>query len=119
MNMPIGMIILLMVAALVYFGVAQRFLDRMRLTDRQALLFIAAIIVGSFFDVTIMRTPVQVTVTLGGAVIPALLAIWLIVKADQTEEKVWAVISAVLVTVAVWLGSRYLPYEPEKYVYLS
>ena len=53
MNMPIGMIILLMVAALVYFGVTQRLLDRMRLTDRQALLFIAAIIVGSFFDVTI------------------------------------------------------------------
>jgi len=113
MNMPIGMMMLLVVGVLVYFGIAHRILDRMRLTDKQALLFIAAIIVGTFIDIPIMSTPVELSVNVGGALLPALLAVWLIVKADETSEKVRAVFATILVAVAVSLGSRYLPYEPE------
>jgi uncharacterized membrane protein len=113
MNMPIGMIMLLVVGVLVYFGVAHRILDRMRLTDKQALLFIGAVIVGSFIDIPIMSTPVGVSINVGGALLPALLAIWLIFKADETAERVRAILAAILVAVAVSLGSRYLPYEPE------
>ena len=39
--MPVGPVLLLVVAALIYFGVGQRLLDRMRLTDTQALIAIA------------------------------------------------------------------------------
>ena len=85
----------------------------MRLTDKQALLLIAAIIVGSFIDIPLMRTPVQVTVNVGGALLPALLAIWLIFKADETAERVRGIMAALLVAAAVSLGSRFLPYEPE------
>jgi uncharacterized membrane protein len=113
MNMPIGMIILLVVGVLVYFGVAHRILDRMRLTDKQALLFIAAVIVGSFIDIPIMRAPVEVTMNVGGALLPILLSIWLIFKADETAERVRAILAAILVAAVVSLGSRYLPYEPE------
>ncbi len=113
MSMPIGMITLLVVGVLVYFGLAQRILDRMRMTDKQALLFIGGIIVGSFIDIPIMRSPVQVSINVGGALLPAILAIWLIVKADETEEKVRAILASLLVAAAVSLGSRYLPYEPE------
>lgn len=113
MSMPIGMIVLLVVGVLVYFGLAQRILDRMRLTDKQALLFIAGIIVGSFIDIPIMRTPVELTVNVGGAVLPAALAIWLIAKADEPGERVRAILASVLVAVTVYLGSLYLPYEPE------
>lgn len=113
MNMPIGMIILLVVGVLVYFGIAHRILDRMRLTDKQALLFIAAVIVGSFIDIPIMRAPVEVTMNVGGALLPILLSIWLIFKADETAERVRAILAAILVAVVVSLGSRYLPYEPE------
>ena len=48
MNLPVGTITLLIIAVLVYFGVAQRLLDRMRLTDRTALLFIGGMLVGTF-----------------------------------------------------------------------
>lgn len=113
MNMPVGMIALLVIGVLVYFGIAQRILDRMRLTDKQALLFIAAIVVGSFIDIPIMRTPVDVSINVGGAILPALLAIWLVAKADETAERIRAVAATLLVAGAVSLGSRYLPYEPE------
>jgi len=113
MNMPIGMMMLLVVGVLVYFGIAHRILDRMRLTDKQALLFIAAIIVGSFIDIPLMRAPVELSINVGGALLPALLAVWLIIKADETAEKVRAILATILVAVAVSLGSRYLPYEPE------
>ena len=46
--MPTGMIILLAVSVLVFLGLAQRVLDRLQLTDRGALLFIGAMIVGGF-----------------------------------------------------------------------
>lgn len=113
MGMPIGMIVLLIVGVLVYFGLAQRILDRMRLTDKQALMFIGAIIVGSFIDIPIMSAPMEVSINVGGAVLPLLLSIWLIWKADETGERVRAILSSVLVAAAVFLGSRYLPYEPE------
>lgn len=113
MSMPVGMIVLLVVGVLVYFGIAQRILDRMRLTDKQALLFIAAIVVGSFIDIPLMSSPVEVSVNVGGALLPVFLSLWLIVKADETAERVRAIVAAVLVAAAVWLGSRYLPYEPE------
>lgn len=113
MSMPVGMIVLLVVGVLVYFGIAQRILDRMRLTDKQALLFIAAIVVGSFVDIPLMSSPVEVSINVGGALLPVLLSLWLIAKADETAERVRAILAAVLVAAAVWLGSRYLPYEPE------
>jgi uncharacterized membrane protein len=113
MNMPIGMITLLVVGVLVYFGVAHRILDRMRLTDKQALLFIAAVIIGSFIDIPIMRTPVEMSINVGGALLPATLSIWLIIKADETAERVRAILASILVAATVSLGSRYLPYEPE------
>ncbi len=113
MNMPLGMIALLVVGVLVYFGLAQRILDRMRLTDKQALLFIGAIVVGSFIDIPLMTNPVEVSINVGGALLPILLSVWLITKADETVERIRAILAAFLVAGAVWLGSRYLPYEPE------
>jgi len=44
--MSVGMIALTVLALLILFGVAQRVLDRMHLTDRQALLLVAAIFIG-------------------------------------------------------------------------
>lgn len=113
MNMPLGMITLVVVAVLIYFGVAQRIMDRMRLTDKEALLFIAAVIAGSFINIPILRSPVDLSINVGGAILPALLCVWLIAKADETNEKIRAVAASILVAFTVYLGSRFLPYEPE------
>ena len=84
--MPTGMILLLIVAALVYFGVAHRILDRMRLTDAQALVFIGLMIAGSFIDIPIMRGEIETSINVGGALIPLALAIYLFSKSDSSAE---------------------------------
>ena len=71
---PIGMIALLVVSVLIYFGLAHRILDRLRLTDKAALAIIAAIIIGSFIDIPITTGRVDTTINLGGGVIPILLS---------------------------------------------
>ena len=52
-RLPIGMIVLIVVSALIYFGLAQRVLDRMKLSDKGALIVVAALIVGSFITIPI------------------------------------------------------------------
>lgn len=113
MNMPIGMIALLVVGVLIYFGIAQRLLDRMRLTDRQAILFILAMVAGSFVNIPILRGDMNLTLNVGGGLLPAALAIWLLAKAGTAKERVRGMLSAVLVAAAVFFGARILPYEPE------
>lgn len=113
MNLPLGMILLLIVSVLVYFGIAQRILDRMRLTDKQALFFILAVFVGSYINIPIMNQPTQLSVNVGGAILPALLCFYLIYKADSNTEKVRAVAAAALVAFTVFLGTRFLSAEPE------
>lgn len=113
MNMPIGMILLFIVGAAVYFGIAQRLLDRMRLTDKQAVWFILAMIIGTFINIPLLNGPVQATANVGGAVLPALLCIWLVAKADQAKERIRAIGSALAVMLFIYLGSRYMPHEPE------
>ncbi len=53
--MPLGLIILSVLAGLVLFGAAQRVLDRMHLTDTQALVILGVIFLGSFIDIPIAR----------------------------------------------------------------
>lgn len=111
--MPLGMITLLVVLTLIYFGTAQRILDRMRLTDRQAIVLLILIGATSFIDIPILSSPIVLTVNVGGAVIPILLCLWLIVTADKMKEKLRSVISALVVGAVVFIGSRYMPNEPE------
>lgn len=111
--MPFGMITLLVVLTLVYFGTAQRILDRMRLTDKQAIIVLVMIGIGTLFDIPILASPIVLTINIGGGVIPILLCLWLIATADTTRERFRAIISALGVGAIVFIGSRYMPSEPE------
>ncbi|MGI6574615.1 MAG: DUF1614 domain-containing protein [bacterium] len=108
--MPIGMITLLVVTVLVYFGVAERVLDRMGLTDRIALLFIAAMFFGSFLpDIKLTDT---LGINIGGGVIPIVLAIYLLARADTSGEKIRAVLATLITSVAIYGTMKILPVEP-------
>lgn len=109
--MSIGLILLAAVSALVLFGVAQRVLDKMQLTDRAALLIAAAIFLGGLMpDIRIG----PVSVNLGGAVVPLAVCVWLLVKTDTKKEFWRAVIGSVLTAVAVFALGKVMPDEPER-----
>lgn len=109
--MSIGLILLIAIAILIMFGVAQRVLDKLRLTDRQAILFTALIFIGGLIP------DIQVTnlfsFNIGGCLVPLGLCIFLLVKAGTAWE-VWRTVLATLLTAfAVFMLGRFLPNEPE------
>lgn len=112
--MTIGLILLGIAGVLVLFGVGQRVLDKLRLTDRQALLFIALIIAGGFIP-DIPVTP-QFSFNIGGALIPLALCVYLWIKADTAAEKVRSIVAAVVTGLIVFAMGRFMPDEPETIV---
>ncbi len=109
LNFPVGLISLVIVSILIYFGIAHRVLDKMRLSDKAALAVIAAIIVGSFIDVPLGS---RVTVNIGGS-IAIILAIYVWLGAGTAWEKVRSLIAAIVTGLALYLAARYLGAEPE------
>ncbi|NLB89338.1 MAG: DUF1614 domain-containing protein [Syntrophomonadaceae bacterium] len=109
-NFPLGLIALVVVSILIYFGVAHRVLDRLRMTDKAALGVIAAIIIGSFIDIPISS---RVTINLGG-IIAVGLAIYILVGAGTAYEKFRAIIAAVVTGLVLFLAGRYLGAQPEQ-----
>lgn len=108
----LGLTALGIVAALVYFGAAQRVLDRLRLTDTQALLFIALMILGSFITVPVLRGRVEVTVNAGGFLVPLALVVYLFLQAGSVQERVRAGIAALGTGLAVWLLTSFTDFGP-------
>ena len=109
--MTIGMIILIVVAILILLGVGQRVLDRMRLNDKLALLFIA-LIIGLGFVPDIRVTDVF-AFNLGGAVVPLALCIYLFVKADTAWERWRSILASIVTGAAIFAIGMFAPDEPE------
>lgn len=109
-NFPAGMIALIIVSILIYFGVAHRVLDRMRLSDKSALAVIAAIIVGSFIDIPLGT---RVTINVGGS-IAVILALYVLLGAGTGYEKIRAIVAAAITALALYLAGRFLGAEPEQ-----
>ena len=109
--MTIGMIILIIVAILILLGLGQRVLDRMRLNDKLALLFIA-LIIGLGFVPDIRVTDVF-AFNLGGAVVPLALCVYLFVKADTAWERGRSILASIITGAAVFAIGVFAPDEPE------
>ncbi len=109
--MSTGLILLIVVGVLVGFGVAQRVLDRLRLTDRQALFFVLLLLVGGLLpDIPLSE---NLSVNVGGALVPVGLAVYLLIKAGSTKEVVRALIASALTGAAIYFLGKMLPDEPE------
>lgn len=109
-NFPFGLIALVAVSILIYFGTAHRVLDRLRLSDKAALAVIAAIIVGSFVDIPFSA---RVSVNLGG-IIAVGLAVYVLLGAGTNYEKIRAVVAAAVTGLILFLAARFLGAEPEE-----
>lgn len=108
--MSIGMILLTATAILVFFGVAQRVLDKLYLSDRAALVLIALM----FFGTLIPNLTIgSVSVSIGGAVIPVGICIYLLVRAGTGKERVRAILGSLLTAGIIYALSALMPDEPE------
>lgn len=108
-NFPFGLIALVAITILIYFGVGHRVLDRLRLSDKAALAVIAAIIVGSFIDIPLSD---RILINLGGLIVVGL-ALYVLLGAGTGYEKIRALVAAAVTALALFLAGRYLGAEPE------
>ena len=93
MGFTVGRLILISLGLLIFFGVAERVLDRMHLTDKQAFFALGAIILGSFINLTIFHSDIlTVRINLGGALVPFALALYVWIKAGTAKEKIRSII---------------------------
>ncbi len=109
--MSAGMVILTVVAVLIIFGILQRVLDRIYLTDRAALLLVALMFVGTLLPRINLG---MVSISLGGAVIPLGVCIYLLIRANSSAEVWRPLIGAVVTAAAVYGLSLLLPSEAEE-----
>lgn len=109
--MTIGFILLTVTGLLILFGAGQRVLDRLRLTDMQAIVFIVLIIAGGFVpDIPVTD---RFAFNIGGALIPLALCVWVWVRADSARERARCLVASVITGIAVFLLGRYLPADPQ------
>lgn len=97
----------------VMFGAGQRILDKLRLSDRMALLIMLAILVG------IIIPPIKIgnvfSFSIGGFLIPFGLSIYMLVKAGWSMDLVRAFTGSILTACVILLLEIFLPSEtPEQ-----
>ncbi|WHE08397.1 DUF1614 domain-containing protein [Thermoanaerobacterium thermosaccharolyticum] len=109
--MPLAYIILSITGLFVLFGFAHRVLDRMKMTDTWALVIIIGMIIGTFLPAIPLGK--KMSINIGGAIIPAAVAVYLFIKAERGAERINALVSSILAGTAVFLAGRLLPSEPE------
>jgi len=105
---PIGMILLMIVAVLIYFGLAQRILDRMRLTDKAALVIVGAIFLGSFIDIPIPLANIEGSINVGGAIVPIGVAIYVLSRAGTRKEVIRTLVAIAATAGAVYFFNSYV-----------
>lgn len=92
-----GVILLVLAGLLIFFGLAHRVLDGLYLSDRGGLIFIGAMIAGSFIDIPLGRNP-SISLNIGGALLPLILALYVLVRAGSGKEWLRSIIGIVLTT---------------------
>lgn len=108
--MSVGMILLTVTAILVFFGVAQRVLDKLHLTDRSALTLIALMFFGTLLPNITLGS---LTFSIGGAVIPVGICVYLLIRADTARERVRALLGSLITAGVIYAISHFMPGEPE------
>lgn len=107
--MSLGMILLVVLTLLILFGVLQRVLDRMALTDRQAIACVAVIFIGGLLpDLNLGN----ITINIGGALIPFLVCVYLFFQAGTGKERLRCLAAAALTTASIYAISLYFPADP-------
>ncbi|HYF92887.1 MAG TPA: DUF1614 domain-containing protein [Symbiobacteriaceae bacterium] len=103
---PIGPITLTILLVLISFGLAEQALGRLRVTRRQALLLVGAMLAGSLFDLDLAP---GLSINLGGGVLPCVVAAGLFATAERPYESARALTATLVTAGAVYLVGRLFP----------
>lgn len=111
--MSVSLWIVLIIIVLVMFGVGQRILDDLRLSDKAALIILVAICIG------LVIPPIWIgqyfCFSIGGFLIPLALSIYLLISCG-TRDLVRAIIGTILVAGIIYGLEWILPADPESVV---
>lgn len=100
-----GIVLLVIVTVLIFLGLAHQVLDRLYLSDRGGLLVILALVAGSFIDIPLWPNP-EVSLNVGGGLIPLALAIYVLTKAGSSKEWMHSIIGIVVTTGVIYGVSK-------------
>lgn len=107
-SLPLSVALLTLLTVLLLLGLGQRVLDRMCLTDAEAVIILLLMIGGHFLP-TISLTP-RIALNLGG-LIPFGVGIYLLVT-TSTQERLRAVGVTLVTAALIWLSDKFLPLQP-------
>lgn len=110
MTISLGLIIVTVIVVLIFFGAAQSILDRMHLTDTQALILLGIIFLGAFLpEIPLGRS---VSVDIGGAIVPLGIAVYLLATAGTAKERTRGVLAALVTAAVIFTLEQVLPTDP-------
>lgn len=104
--MPAGPILLLVVTVMTAFGLLDGPLARLGLSPRSAVLLTATMLVGSLVEVPLAP---QLSINLGGGLIPLLTAALMLTTAPERDEPGRALAAALVAVAAVVFLERWFP----------
>ncbi len=105
-----GITVLIVLLALVYLGLLERVLERMRLTRKAALIILLLIVLGSRMPVIPLAA--GLSINLGGMLVPFGVAVYLLITVETAAERTRSLLTIAVVTVVVWIIDRLFPLEP-------
>ncbi len=112
--MNLGVILLIGTGILILLGLAQQVLDRLYLNDKQALLILAAMVVGSFLNIPLYRGTPALSINVGGAIIPLALSIYVLSRAGTRKETTRGLIGSLVIAAVIYGGSKLYTFDIDR-----
>ncbi len=109
-GLPMGPFTGIILALVIYLGLTQRVLDRMKLNDTQALVLVGMLFIGTFLPE--IRVFGGLRVDIGGAIIPLVVAGYLLFTAGTAKERLRATLASLVTAAVIIAFNTYLPHEP-------
>lgn len=110
--LPLGVIILGVLSLLVFLGLTERVLDRMKISDRTAFVLIALLLIAHFIPAIPITSRVAFNL---GALVPLGMVVYLLATTSRQEQS-RAIFASIVTAALLWLSDRLLPIEPGQFI---
>lgn len=107
-SLPFSVTLLGLVTILVFLGLGQRVLDRMRLTGFEALLILIVMVIGHFLPTISLSEAVALNL---GGLIPFGVVLYLLLTTSGLEQR-RALGVSLATAILIWLTDKLLPTQP-------